>query len=116
MDLPELPNPVPPGFRPLSIQAADMDYIAQYWEMRDHADLIGWAVRLLVDLTKADEAGWRLSLAKAEIDETTKQTIFDPEHRQMVFLLKWLAPNREGFMRLPSVDTINQATLVAKST
>lgn len=115
MDLPELPNPLPPGAKLLSIQAADMDYLAQYWEMRDHADLMGWALRLLVDLTKADESGWRLSLTKAEIDEVSKVVEYHPDYRQMICLLKWLAPNKDGFPRLPSVDTLNKAMLVSKT-
>lgn len=114
-ELPDIPDSVPPGMSRLSISAEIMDYLEQYWEIRDHGELFAWSVRLLHDLTKLDEAGWRLTLSKANVDETTKLAHESPDYRHMVFMLRWLAPTKEGFMRLPSVEALEKATRIVKT-
>ncbi len=107
-DLPDLPNPLPPGYKQLTIPADMMDYLLQYWEVRDHAEVMSWSIRLLHDLTKLDEAGWRLTLVKSEVDEVTKQSIHNPEYKQITFLMKWLCPTKDSYPRLPEPEMLNQ--------
>lgn len=113
-ELPELPDPLPPGSRLLSLSAETVDYLCQYWEIRDHGEIFGWAVKMLYDLTKLDEAGWHLTLTKAEIDEHTKQCVESLEHRHLVFLMKWLCPTSTAYPRLPTPEMMEQATKIAK--
>lgn len=107
-------QPLPPGARHLELSASEMDYLAHYWETPNHATLFAWAVKLLHDLTKLDEGGWRLVLAKAEVDEQTKQVVYGEEHRHLVFLLKWLCPTRSTFARIPGPEVLDEKMRVAK--
>ncbi len=111
-DLPELPANIPPGFSRLELAADEVDYLMRYWELRDHGEVMVWGAKLLHDLTKLDEAGWRLTLSKAEVDETTKQVQWGKEHRQVVMLMKWLGPTKEGWNRLPSPETLDRVMKV----
>lgn len=113
-DFPEPPNPLPSGYRQLTLTADTMDYLAQYWEIRDHGEIFSWAIRLLHDLTKLDEAGWRLTLSKAEVDETTKQVTESPDYRHIIFLLKWLVPTATSYPRLPDVEMLEKVTKIVK--
>lgn len=103
----EPPTP-PPGMRYLALSADEMDYLTRYWETPDHAKIFGWAAKLLYDLTKLDEGGWRLVLAKAEVDEETKQVTYDEEHRHLVFLLKWLCPTSTTYSRIPPPEVLDE--------
>lgn len=90
----------------LELSKDEMNYLQRYWELADHGQIFAWAVKMLHDLSKLDEAGWRLTLTKAEINEETKQVAFGPDHRQLYFLLKWLAPTQEHYMRLPKPEVL----------
>lgn len=92
---------LPPGYSIMSVSADEMDYLKSYWELRDNGPLFGWAIRLLHDLTKADEMGWCVVLQKALIDEETSDVTPDPNYRAATFRLKWLAPEDNVFLRLP---------------
>lgn len=99
---PNTPPEVPPGMSLLTLSVDEMDYLTSYWEIRDHGTLFAMAVKLLHDLTKADENGWRMQLAKAEVNEETKRVIQNPDYHTITFLLKWLVPSGDGcYMRIP---------------
>jgi hypothetical protein len=68
-DQPELPEGLPPGFRAISIRAEEIDFLMHYWELRDHTDVIGWAVRLLHDLSRADEMGFVVAMMKGDVQD-----------------------------------------------
>lgn len=110
----EFPNPLPPGSKVLSVPADMMDYLIQYWEIRDHSEVMSWSIRLLHDLTKLDEVGWRLAIVKAEVDEDTKKVSQDPAFNQLIFLLKWLAPRVDSYPRLPMPETLSQYLKIVK--
>lgn len=95
------PPEVPPGMSLLTLSVDEMDYLTSYWEIRDHGTLFAMAVKLLHDLTKADEKGWRMQLCKAEVNEETRQVEMNPDYRTITFLLKWLVPTPEGYRRIP---------------
>jgi hypothetical protein len=96
------PDNLPDGYSLMSISAVEMDYLHQYWEIRSPGQLFGWALRLLHDLTKADEANWCLLLQKGELDADTKIMTADPAYKAAVFRLEWMMPDGEGgFRRLP---------------
>ncbi len=84
-----------------SISAEELDYLQSYWEIRDAGALVGWSLRLLHDLTKADELGWCIVLQKATIDEANNDVKPDPNYRAATLRLKWLAPESDGYFRLP---------------
>ena len=111
----ETPDNLPPNMKQLIISAGMMDYLAEYWEIRDHGELFSWSIRLLHDLTKMDEAGWRLTLSKAELDEDTKSIKWNANYRQLVFMLKWLAPTAKSYPRLPDVETLERTTKMEKA-
>ena len=112
-DLPE-PTPLPPGMSRLKLSKDEVDYLQHYWELQDLGQIFAWAVKMLHDLSKLDEAGWRLTLTKAEINEETKQVTFGPDHRQIYFLLKWLAPTKESYLRLPKPEVLETIMKVTK--
>ncbi len=105
------PDNLPPGYSLMAIGAAEIEYLKSYWELRDAGPLFGWALRLLHDLTKADEDGWCLVLQKGRLDE--KEMIPDPAYKVAAFRLEWLMPRSDGYMRLP-IDRLNE-TMRCKS-
>jgi hypothetical protein len=109
-----LPAEIPLGFSHLMVSADEMDYLKSHWGLKDHGEIFNWAIKMLYDLSKLDEAGWRLSLTKAEIDETTKKIVYHPDYRQIHFIMKWLKPMPEGFARLPVAETLDEVMRVKK--
>ena len=114
-NLPPLPAEIPPGFTKLAISADEADYLVTRWGLKDHGDLFNWGVKMLYDLSKLDEAGWRLTLTKCEIDETTRQISYGKDHTQLYALMKWLKPTSEGFARLPTAETLNEVMKIKKT-
>lgn len=115
-DLSDLPPQIPPGFCRLELAADEMDHLMRYWELRDHGEIMAWGAKLLHDLTKLDEGGWRLTLTKAEIDEATKRVQYSPRHRQVYMLMKWLGPTKDGWNRLPTPEVLDIAMKAPAST
>ena len=113
--LPTLPAEIPRGFFRLAVSAGDMDYLRDHWGLTDHGEIFGWAVKMLADLSKLDEAGWRLTLTKCEIDETTRQISHGKDHAQLYALMKWLAPTSTGFPRLPTAGTLDEIMKIKKA-
>lgn len=107
-DLPPPSPEVPPGFSRLQLGVDEVDYLVRYWELKDHGELFAWGAKLLYDLTKLDESGWPVSIAKATVDEDTKEVHYAPGYRQMVMLMKWMGPSPEGWRRLPSPETLDR--------
>ena len=101
-------NP-PPGYSVMSINADEMDYLRNYWELRDNGQMFGWALRLLYDLSKLDEKGWLICLQKGDYNEETGEIISDPRYKAAAFRLKQLMPrgNKE-FVRLP-IEAVEEA-------
>lgn len=106
------PPGVPPGYSQIEISADEMDYLQSYWELRDHGDIFAWGAKLLYDLSKLDQAGWRLALVKADVDEITKQVHYDLGYRQVVMLMRWLGPNKDGWARLPKPEVLDRVMKV----
>ncbi len=106
------PDPLPPGLTRLELSKDEMDYLQHYWELQDHGQIFAWAVKMLHDLSKLDEAGWRMIIAKAEVDEQTKAVTFDPNYRTATFMMKWLAPTSEAYLRLPPPEGMEKAMRV----
>ncbi len=98
---------VPLGYARIELSAQEIDYLKSYWEIRNHGEIFAWGAKLLYDLSKLDQSGWRLTLSKAEVDENTKRVEWNPDYRQVVMLMKWLGPNKDGWARLPSAETLN---------
>jgi len=113
-DLPTEPPEVPPGYARIELSAEEIDYIQSYWELRNHGEIFAWGAKLLYDLSKLDEAGWRLTLSKAEIDESTRHIVWDTQYRQVVMLMKWLGPNKDGWARLPKGEVLDLVMKVDK--
>lgn len=113
-ELPQLPSEIPPGFSHLMVSADEMDYLKSRWDLKGHGEVFNWGIKLLHDLSKLDEAGWRLTLTKCEIDETTKQISYGKGHTQLYALMKWLKPTPEGFARLPMAGTLNEVMKIKK--
>jgi hypothetical protein len=91
----------------LNIRADEMDYLSQKYEIRDHTELFAWGIKMLVDISKLDEDGWRLSFYKCDIDLENKKVDyknFSPIHFSS---LNVLAPAKEGFARLPLPEDLN---------
>ena len=113
-DLPPVPPEIPPGHSLLEINKEEMDYLMRYWELNTHGDAVSWATKLLYDLSRLDEAGWRLTMAKCEFDEDTRQITYAPDYRQLSFLMKWLAPTKDGWARLPKAEAIEKITKIER--
>jgi len=101
-----------PGMKRLELSAEEMDYLSQRWEVRDHRDLLSWGIKLLYDLSKLDEAGWRFALQKCDWDMENKKIIRNPEYNDLIFLIEWLSPRDGGFMRLPLIEVVEKITKV----
>lgn len=110
---PSLP-PLPPGCSHLMVSADEMDYLKSHWGLKDHGEIFNWAIKMLYDLSKLDEAGWKLTLTKCEIDEMTRQISYGKDHTQLYALMKWLKPTPEGFARLPVAETLNEVMKIKK--
>jgi hypothetical protein len=108
-------NPENFKFKLLSVSKEEMDYLSQRWEIRDHSELFSWSIKLLYDLSKLDESGWRLFLQKCEFDADNKMFILDENYTSLGFLIEWLAPTNNGFMRLPKLESLEEATRVKKN-
>lgn len=92
----------------LEISADEMDYLSNKFEIRDHRDIFCWAIKLLHDISKLDEGGWRLSFQKCDVDlENLKVDYkpFNPIHFQGIHNL---APNEFGFARLPTPEFLDE--------
>lgn len=114
-ELPPLPAEIPPGFSHLMVSADEMDYLKSHWGLKDHGEVFSWGLKMLYDLSKLDEAGWRLTLTKCEIDQVTKQITYSEDHTQLYALMKWLKPTSDGFARLPVAETLNEVMKVKKA-
>ena len=76
-----------------------MDFLSEFYEIRNHGDIINWAVKLLHDLTKAEEIGFHMALIKSEIEDG--KVSIDPDCQMVHFKMEWLAPSDKGFCRIP---------------
>ncbi len=98
---------LPSGYSIMSASAEDIDYLKAYWELRDTGQMFGWALRLLHDLSKLDEAGWLICLQKATHDEVTGEINYDTNYKTAAFRLKaMMPPGKHLFVRLPSVEEL----------
>ncbi len=105
---------LPSGYSIMSASAEDIDYLKAYWELRDTGQMFGWALRLLHDLSKLDEAGWLICLQKASHDEVTGEINYDTNYKTAAFRLKaMMPPGKHLFVRLPSVEELE--TLMKKN-
>ena len=110
----ENPEPDLSKFKMLTVSTEEMDYLSQRWELQDHREIFSWGIKLLYDLSKADEGGWRLALIKGEFDLKNKQWSRNPEYIDLVFLLEWFAPTEEYWPRLPTIEMLEKASKIKK--
>jgi hypothetical protein len=99
-------------FSPISISKEEIDYLSERWEIRDHGEIFSWAIKLLFDLSKLDEAGWRFFLQKCDLDPITNKFVEDEKFTSLGFLIEWLAPLNDSFVRLPTVESLEKVTRV----
>jgi hypothetical protein len=89
----------PSNMKMLTISADEIDYLTNYYEIRDHGKLFAFATKLLHDLTKAEESGWHTILFKGEYKDTGYE--FNPNYFYAAFKLDNLTPSNDGkFMRI----------------
>ncbi len=95
------------NFTRLEMGKEEIDYLCSKFNIKSHGELFSWGVKLLYDLSKLDEGGWKFTLTKCEIDD--QRTIhYSDCHRQVNFLMKWLAPDEGGFKRLPEPKNLDK--------
>lgn len=95
---------------PIPINDYELEYLQQRWEVRDVGTLMGWGIKLLYDLSKAEESSWSLSLVKMKKGyggdvirdhlERPSEVPYDPGYGPAIFQLGYLAPGPRGFTRI----------------
>lgn len=98
---------IPPGFKALDISAKEMDYLSQKFEIRNHTELFSWGIKMLYDITKLDEGGWRLSFQKCDVDLEKRKVEYKKFHPIHFGSLHNLGPIEDGFARLPLSEDLD---------
>ena len=89
----------------------ELDYLAEYWELKNRGEIIMWAVKLLEDLSRMDEKGVKTFFVKCQVDESGKVIVDDSCMPALVPLLA-MRPNNGQFTRVPA--TIAESKIVKK--
>lgn len=108
------PTISPNQLKILSTSKKEIDYLCEKFDIKDSRDLFSWGIKMLYDLSKLDENGWRLTLNKCEINEETKQVTTNQDYKNVYFLMKWLKPQLESFARLPLPETLEKIMKIEK--
>ena len=81
----------------------ELDYLANYHELRNNGEIIMWAVKFLEDVSKMDEKGVKMFFVKCPVDEDGKTDVDDTFKPAFVPLIA-MRPNKGEFRRvLPDV-------------
>ncbi len=101
----------------LEINAEEIEYLSQKFEIRDSRDLFAWGIKLLYDIAKFEEEGWIFTLQKGKIDQEVSpvQMNMNPNYRILGLLLEWLAPTTEMSKRLPNPKEIEEHFKIDKT-
>jgi hypothetical protein len=91
--------------RKLEIPVDEMDHLCHLYEIRDHAQVLAWGVKLLYDLSIAQQKGWHMTMFKSEY--TDKGLVFNPDYWYAAFRLENLAPRDDKYCRI-DVDNLEE--------
>lgn len=98
---------IPEGFKKLTINAEEIDFLKNYFEIQDHGKIFAFATKLLYDLTKAEQSGWHTILFKGEYKETGFE--FNSDYFYAAFKMANLTPTNDGrFVRIDAENLENK--------
>ena len=81
----------------LRVDPDELAFLKSYWELRDTREVFQWSLRMLYDLSKADEAGWRMALWKAKLDTEQDNVIINRNYRPAFLPLSLFAPSSRRY-------------------
>ena len=92
----------------LRVDPDELAFLKSYWELRDTREVFQWSLRMLYDLSKADEAGWRMALWKAKLDTEQDNVIINRNYRPAFLPLSLFTPSSGDTQPRISVGSLDK--------